>query len=635
MNPNLSGYAKPSHKGDPRPSLQVSTNALPPGYPISAYSVDESQPGYHIAPPNPNDPNAYDPNSPSSISPTPASSTSALPADDNSPKRKRSRVTPEQLTRLEELFASDRSPTVSRRKEISAELGMRERQTQIWFQNRRAKAKVQEGKGKPRTKKSASHKSRKSGVTSPGSGGQDLSPEEDEEEEEDDFPGRPPPPEHPQYDRYVAHRFGESGPIHVIPCHVLKIGTWPTVSDPSKGRELVAFVAPRQTGAALVMVWFFSEGGKSYKLELPVAAIESTHVTSEVVRPSDPYAIATARLGLSRVPAFYVLTRPASGRASTPTASNSQNRALWTPCPDFTQGGTGASARIYEMQGPAQPMVQALRNFPNYSQDGSLSPSMTRPTLAPGPGTLPEMTVPMLPNLPHGGIGPYPSYHQGVSSQHLPYSSRSVSGPSAMMYSPQYLQQPPPAQQQASYPQPGNQPTFAFDVNTAIPPQGYPGPISSLSDPGAPQSAANYSGSSSRPFTAETLTTPFFPDLSSPVFQEAARSLMNDENDGQMYPPYTQQPQYSPSNSAAQVNPRILSTQPYPAQASYGQHYGTSAPTTAASTAPQEYPIQYGGPRSISQPIPLQPPGSSHGYPLHPPQSREGAMGYRRPANPQ
>jgi len=51
-------------------------------------------------------------------------------------KRKRSRVTPEQLINLERFFSMDRSPTAARRKEISDLLGMQERQTQIWFQNR-------------------------------------------------------------------------------------------------------------------------------------------------------------------------------------------------------------------------------------------------------------------------------------------------------------------------------------------------------------------------------------------------------------------------------------------------------------------------------------------------------------------
>jgi hypothetical protein len=59
-------------------------------------------------------------------------------------KRKRSRVTPVQLAHLERVFAKDRSPTAAKRKELAEVLGMNERQTQVWFQNRRAKAKLLE-----------------------------------------------------------------------------------------------------------------------------------------------------------------------------------------------------------------------------------------------------------------------------------------------------------------------------------------------------------------------------------------------------------------------------------------------------------------------------------------------------------
>lgn len=51
-------------------------------------------------------------------------------------RRKRSRTTPEQLAKLEEYFAADQSPTAARRREIAQELGLEERQTQIWYQNR-------------------------------------------------------------------------------------------------------------------------------------------------------------------------------------------------------------------------------------------------------------------------------------------------------------------------------------------------------------------------------------------------------------------------------------------------------------------------------------------------------------------
>ena len=53
-----------------------------------------------------------------------------------SSKKKRCRVTREQLEQLEILFAANMSPTIERRKEIAIALGMTDRQTQIWFQNR-------------------------------------------------------------------------------------------------------------------------------------------------------------------------------------------------------------------------------------------------------------------------------------------------------------------------------------------------------------------------------------------------------------------------------------------------------------------------------------------------------------------
>lgn len=88
---------------------------------------------------------------PSSRSDGPSQANSGAPG-----KRKRGRVNPAQLAYLERAYAADRSLDATRRKEISQKLGMDERQTQIWFQNRRAKAKLlahraREGGGEPST----------------------------------------------------------------------------------------------------------------------------------------------------------------------------------------------------------------------------------------------------------------------------------------------------------------------------------------------------------------------------------------------------------------------------------------------------------------------------------------------------
>ncbi|KAI7848584.1 homeobox domain-containing protein [Circinella umbellata] len=56
--------------------------------------------------------------------------------------KKRTRVTPSQLTILEETFAISATPDSKMRKQLAQKLQMPERSIQIWFQNRRAKVKM-------------------------------------------------------------------------------------------------------------------------------------------------------------------------------------------------------------------------------------------------------------------------------------------------------------------------------------------------------------------------------------------------------------------------------------------------------------------------------------------------------------
>lgn len=52
------------------------------------------------------------------------------------PKKKRSRITKEQLVHLERFFVADSNPTTARRREISLQIEIPERQVRVWFQNR-------------------------------------------------------------------------------------------------------------------------------------------------------------------------------------------------------------------------------------------------------------------------------------------------------------------------------------------------------------------------------------------------------------------------------------------------------------------------------------------------------------------
>ncbi|KAI9311855.1 homeobox domain-containing protein [Dichotomocladium elegans] len=69
-------------------------------------------------------------------------SPSPVPASPSSQPKKRTRVTPSQLTILEETFSISATPDSKMRKQLADKLQMPERSIQIWFQNRRAKVKM-------------------------------------------------------------------------------------------------------------------------------------------------------------------------------------------------------------------------------------------------------------------------------------------------------------------------------------------------------------------------------------------------------------------------------------------------------------------------------------------------------------
>lgn len=62
---------------------------------------------------------------------------------EDAPKKKRTRTTPEQLRILQKAFNSDPMPNSGTRVALAKKLGMNARAVQVWFQNRRAKAKLE------------------------------------------------------------------------------------------------------------------------------------------------------------------------------------------------------------------------------------------------------------------------------------------------------------------------------------------------------------------------------------------------------------------------------------------------------------------------------------------------------------
>ncbi|CAE7073126.1 unnamed protein product [Rhizoctonia solani] len=255
----------------------------------------------------------------------------------NLQKRKRSRVTPEQLAQLERVFLTDRSPTAARRKEISEQLGMQERQTQIWFQNRRAKAKLVESKG------------RRPG--SPGSGR--------------DTPPDTPPELSPGYEADLQALLHETDPISIIPCTDLTIGSWHRIADRTGRHDLVAYISDHRAS----LTWFIHSGGHGFKMEIPISSVVNTEFThSAQTHPG--HGIAT--FWLSEKPIFYM--------------EDAANGNTWQVCDDWTEGRQASHIMKHQLVGSSVQLAHAMRNFES-SRHG-----MGRPMQIPQP--------PML-NVPH------------------------------------------------------------------------------------------------------------------------------------------------------------------------------------------------------------------------------------------
>ncbi|OJA09777.1 hypothetical protein AZE42_07222 [Rhizopogon vesiculosus] len=231
-------------------------------------------------------------------------------------KRKRSRVTPEQLIHLERFFSMDRSPTAARRKEISDLLGMQERQTQIWFQNRRAKAKLQDGK-----------KGRGDGA---------------------ETPPDTPPELATGYEAELHSLIHEDEPVTIIPCNDLSIGTWRRIATAVGKHDLVAYLCD----AKRCLTWFIHSAGYGFKMEIPFDIIVDTEFTNAAPGSG------LASFILSQPPTFYLES------FSTPGPNQAQGQVRqWKKCADWTEGQQATKILRHDLIGSAVQLAHLLRHL--------------------------------------------------------------------------------------------------------------------------------------------------------------------------------------------------------------------------------------------------------------------------------
>ncbi|KAF9000757.1 hypothetical protein BDQ17DRAFT_1359489, partial [Cyathus striatus] len=228
-------------------------------------------------------------------------------------KRKRSRVTPEQLSDLEAIFATDRSPTAARRREISDLLGMQERQTQIWFQNRRAKAKLQDCR--------------------PGNG-RTFEP-----------PPETPPELSAGFQVDLHNLIHESEPVTIIPCTELTIGSWRRIASTIAKYDLVAYVS----NSKRCLTWYIQSGGYGFKMVLPFEKIMDTKF-----RNASP-GCGTATFMLSEPPLFFA-------ENASPMDSDNLIRT-WKRCGDWTEARQATLVLQHTLVGSAVQLSHVLQNL--------------------------------------------------------------------------------------------------------------------------------------------------------------------------------------------------------------------------------------------------------------------------------
>ncbi|KAI3604481.1 homeobox transcription factor [Moniliophthora roreri] len=237
-------------------------------------------------------------------------------------KRKRCRVTPDQLKHLERIFATDRSPTAARRREISEILGMQERQTQVWFQNRRAKAKMMEAK-LPATL----------------------------------LPTRAVPnlPSTDEVD--LVNLVHEDEMVEVIPCTDLAVGSWRRIASSTSNHDLIAYLC----NVKQCLTWFVLSDGSGFKMELPFATVVDAQFTSS----SGGSGI--AKITLTEPPVFYL-------EHSVPSAFFGTEHRSWRRCSDWTEGAQASRILQHELQGPAVHLAYLVRTLLTHRTSRTASP---------------------------------------------------------------------------------------------------------------------------------------------------------------------------------------------------------------------------------------------------------------------
>lgn len=245
-------------------------------------------------------------------------------------RKKRNKCSPEQYRQLEAFFAKNRNPTGKVREELSKRIQMPERSVQVWFQNKRAKTKINEIKegippeqrttvARPKVQRSASnsaeYKRRKAA-----------------------------PPQ--QQQQSSSNSSAPEDSVIQLPATSLCVGEWRRI------KPLICLFSRRNQ----CFTWFLSSESVGFKLESPRACVRRVvfagprHPTIHEFGEGIHSPLGHLIIDLERPPQFYMEVFRSSGKDD--EGSGGVQKASWRQCSDFTEGKQATTVLTHVVCGP-------------------------------------------------------------------------------------------------------------------------------------------------------------------------------------------------------------------------------------------------------------------------------------------
>lgn len=241
--------------------------------------------------------------------------------------KKRQRATPKQLSVLRNEFMINSTPNAKIREEIGQKIDMTERSVQIWFQNKRAKAKQFARRNhNPYANGRVPYMANANGpqafyanmpLFSPIASPLAQTP----------YNGAQPGNNYSAYP--TGTNMGVSNKIS-LPCTSIKIGSWQRISS-SEGNDLHVSYSSSDNSLSYTMF----ANGTGFKMKYPMSDVKNIHFANS----TESAICGHLFIQLTTVPSFYIQTALSSG--------------TWISCPDFSEMKQASFVLLHKLTGHA------------------------------------------------------------------------------------------------------------------------------------------------------------------------------------------------------------------------------------------------------------------------------------------